>query len=100
MSSGFGYRGGPARCHIFWQEFLRCQALASEREDCVLTRDDYLECLHRTKEIARAKEIKAHFIEKQIQETHDKRQAAEKAASGVIVSLGLIEDDSGDSGKK
>jgi len=46
-------------------------------------------------QIARAKEIKAHFLRKQAQETKDKRALAEKRANGVIVSLGLVNADEG-----
>ena len=47
-------------------------------------------------QIARAKEIKSHFVQKTVHETHDARKAAEKAATGVIVSLGLVQEDEGD----
>lgn len=46
-----------------------------------------------THQIARAREVKAHFLQKQAQETKNKREYAEKAATGVIVSLGLVEGD-------
>ena len=46
-----------------------------------------------TEQIARAKEIKAHFLQKQAVEMKDKRALAEKRASGVIVSLGLVNAD-------
>ncbi|WVQ85179.1 hypothetical protein IAT38_007344 [Cryptococcus sp. DSM 104549] len=93
MASGFGYTGGRTRCFPFWQEFSKCYANAETPQDCVTQREDYLECLHHTKEIARAKEIKAHFVEKEIQENKDHRKAAERAANGVIVSLGLVKEE-------
>ena len=49
--------------------------------------------------VARAKEIKAHFLQKQAAETKDKRALAEKRANGVIVSLGLVNADEGGDGK-
>ncbi|KAL7419108.1 hypothetical protein Q5752_005944 [Cryptotrichosporon argae] len=93
MASGFGYGGGRTRCFTFWQEFSKCYAGAESPKDCVAQKDDYLECLHHTKEIARAKEVKAHFLQKQAREGADARKVADKAASGVIVSLGLVEDE-------
>lgn len=48
-----------------------------------------------SRQIHRAKEIKAHFLQKQAQETKDKRALAEKRANGVIVSLGLVNADEG-----
>lgn len=48
-------------------------------------------------QIARAKEIKSHFLQTQAHEGADARKLAEKAATGVIVSLGLVKEDEGDS---
>lgn len=45
-------------------------------------------------QIARAKEIKAHFVQTQAREGTDARKAAEKAATGVIVNLGLVGESS------
>ncbi|KAI8575409.1 hypothetical protein K450DRAFT_261893 [Umbelopsis ramanniana AG] len=50
MASGFGYNGGRGRCFNFWQEFNKCYAMADAPQDCIAQRDDYLECLHHTKE--------------------------------------------------
>ncbi|RSH86168.1 uncharacterized protein EHS24_004399 [Apiotrichum porosum] len=108
MASGFGYTGGRTRCFAFWQEFskvggagmykptnsVQCYASAEGPNDCIAQKEDYLECLHRTKEIARAKEIKTHFVQTQAREGADARKAAEKAATGVIVNLGLVEESS------
>lgn len=44
------------------------------------------------RQIARAKEIKAHFQQKQAHEGADARKAAERRATGAIVSLGLVEE--------
>ncbi|KAI9634321.1 uncharacterized protein MKK02DRAFT_17995, partial [Dioszegia hungarica] len=90
------YAAGRTRCFPFWQEFSKCYASAESPRDCVAQKDDYLECLHRTKEIARAKEIKSHFLQKTAHEGSDARKAAEKAATGSIVSLGLVGEDEGD----
>ncbi|TYJ55516.1 hypothetical protein B9479_003788 [Cryptococcus floricola] len=73
----------------------QCYANADKPTDCIAPKDDYLECLHNTKEIARAKEVKAHFIQKELHSGSDARKAAEKAATGVVVSLGLVEGEEG-----
>lgn len=49
--SGFGVRGGTSRCFSFWQEFRKCYVTSESPSDCSLQRDDYLECLHHTKEV-------------------------------------------------
>lgn len=46
-------------------------------------------------QIARAKEIKSHFLQKQAHDGADARKAAERGATGTIVSLGLVEEDGG-----
>ncbi len=55
-------------------------------------------------QIARAKEIKSHFLQKQARESTDARKMAEVASQGVIVSLGLMkpagEEGGGGEGKK
>ncbi|CAD6575744.1 MAG: hypothetical protein TREMPRED_001485 [Tremellales sp. Tagirdzhanova-0007] len=99
MASGFGLNGGRSRCFEFFQEFQKCHSVADDPKQCSTQVEDYLECLHKTKEIARAKEIKAHFLRKQAQETHDKRALAEKRANGVIISLGLVNADTDQSGE-
>lgn len=43
-------------------------------------------------QIARAKEIKTHFLQKTAHESNDARKNAEKAANGAIVSLGLVDE--------
>ena len=42
------------------------------------------------RQIARAKEIKTHFLQQAAHASNDARQNAEKAANGAIVSLGLV----------
>ncbi|KAJ9125748.1 hypothetical protein QFC24_002532 [Naganishia onofrii] len=75
-----------------------CYAGAEDPQECVLQKEDYLECLHRSKEIARAKEIKQHFLQTQAHELGDARKAADVAAKGVIVSLGLVKPITDDAG--
>jgi hypothetical protein len=47
-------------------------------------------------QIARAKQIKSHFLQKTATEHSDARKANEESAKGVIVSLGLIKGEEGD----
>ncbi|KAK1921400.1 hypothetical protein DB88DRAFT_500629 [Papiliotrema laurentii] len=95
MASGYGLNGGRSRCFEHWQEFQKCYARAETKGECTLQKEDYLECLHRTKEIARAKEIKAHYLQKQAHESKNQREYAEKAATGIVVGLGLVEKEPG-----
>jgi len=71
-------------------EFAKCYAAADTPSQCSYQADDYLECLHHKKEIARAKQIKAHFIQKQQHENKEGSKVAEILAEGVIGSVGLI----------
>ena len=56
--------------------------------------------VHFTRQIARAKEIKTHFLQKQAHESKDARKAAERGATGAIVSLGLVEEEGSGGGGK
>ncbi|KAK9893932.1 hypothetical protein P389DRAFT_110525 [Cystobasidium minutum MCA 4210] len=102
MASGFSYSGGRSRCHPFWAEFAKCYANADKPEDCTLQRDDYMECLHHTKEIKRAQTIKSHYLESERKRLAQKKQEAEEKAAvpGGIMGLNLIgyNDDSSDNG--
>ncbi|KAI8070901.1 hypothetical protein BC940DRAFT_331323 [Gongronella butleri] len=75
MASGFGNDGGRGRCFHFWQEFNKCYVSASVPQQCVNERDDYLECLHHTKEIARITRIKTE----ELKQAHAKKQSASQA---------------------
>lgn len=55
--------------------------------------EDYLECLHHTKEIKRAQTVQSQFMKIAREQAKDSRQAAEITADGVIVGLGLISKD-------
>ncbi|EJC97691.1 uncharacterized protein FOMMEDRAFT_130381 [Fomitiporia mediterranea MF3/22] len=97
MASGFGFTGGPSRCFAYWQEFSKCYANTDNPQVCIAQSEDYLECLHHTKEIERAKTVKAQFIKKAEHEAKEGRKAGDILADGVIVGLGLIskEEDGG-----
>ncbi|PWN38726.1 hypothetical protein IE81DRAFT_281644, partial [Ceraceosorus guamensis] len=82
---------GPSRCYANWQEFMSCYASADTPTQCIRPRDDYLECLHHTKEMARAKTIREHWIQRQAHDAKKAREAGEVRATGSIMSLGLVE---------
>lgn len=69
MASGFGVNGTLGRCFPFIQDFTSCLAEnatpADEVTGCKALRDDYLECLHRTKEASRLMVIRKEAYEQQ-----------------------------------
>ncbi|ORX41304.1 hypothetical protein BD324DRAFT_648175 [Kockovaella imperatae] len=75
MSNALGLNGGNPRCWAHLMEFQRCWKSAQEPQECKPQHEDYIECLHRKKEQASSA-----------------KEAAEKAAAGTIISLGLVED--------
>ncbi len=94
--SGFSFKGGRPRCFAFWQEFQKCYVQADTPSDCIGAKEDYLECLHHTKEIARAKEIKDTWIARQAKDAHAAREKGEVRATSSIMDLGLINDTKND----
>ncbi|GBE83970.1 hypothetical protein BKA93DRAFT_791462 [Sparassis latifolia] len=96
MASGFSFNGGTPRCFAFWQEFSKCYAQTDAPSQCRLQADDYLECLHHTNEIARAKAIKAEFVRKATHQAQEGRKQADILADGVIVGVGLIQRGQGE----
>ncbi|KAK2461172.1 hypothetical protein APHAL10511_006699 [Amanita phalloides] len=91
MASGFGYTGGRSRCFTFWQEFQDCYIKSDNPVECRPLSGDYLECLHRSKETARAKAIQDEFIRKAQAAAKEGRKAADVLAEGTIVGVGLIQ---------
>ncbi|PIA61369.1 hypothetical protein AQUCO_00300724v1, partial [Aquilegia coerulea] len=75
MASGWGITGNKGRCYDFWIDFSDCMSRCREPKDCVLLREDYLECLHHAKEYQRRNRI---YKEEQRQI----RAAARKAKEG------------------
>ncbi|GAA6056213.1 hypothetical protein JCM3770_002090 [Rhodotorula araucariae] len=90
MASGYSYTGGRNRCFPFWQDFQKCYASADAPEQCVLQKEDYLECLHHTKEVSRALRIKSEYLAKTATELAAQRKEAEVHAEGGILGLGLL----------
>ncbi|CDS14386.1 hypothetical protein LRAMOSA06555 [Lichtheimia ramosa] len=91
MSSGFGLDGGRGRCFHFWQEFNKCYASADFPQQCLAQRDDYLECLHHTKEFARVTRIKAEEL-KQAEKKMKLKEAANAAATSNMARLNIVDD--------
>ncbi|KAI9312293.1 hypothetical protein BX666DRAFT_1990506 [Dichotomocladium elegans] len=91
MSSGFGLDGGRGRCFHFWQEFNKCYASADFPQQCLAQRDDYLECLHHTKEFARVTRIKAEEL-KQADEKKKLKEAANNAATSNLPRLNIVDE--------
>ncbi|KAG2241989.1 hypothetical protein Bca4012_103266 [Brassica carinata] len=57
MASGWGITGNKGRCYDFWMDFSECMSHCREPKDCSLLREDYLECLHHSKEFQRRNRI-------------------------------------------
>ncbi|OAY49516.1 NADH dehydrogenase [ubiquinone] iron-sulfur protein 5-B [Manihot esculenta] len=57
MASGWGITGNKGRCYDFWIDFSECMSRCREPKDCALLREDYLECLHHSKEFQRRNRI-------------------------------------------
>ncbi|WFD39778.1 uncharacterized protein MJAP1_002759 [Malassezia japonica] len=73
-------------------DFRKCYVTADSPSECKLQVDDYLECLHHTKELERAHVLQEHLIKRQAEES---RQAREAAKKGGLAGprLGLIDLD-------
>ncbi len=50
--STYGVKGEASRCFPFWQAFSQCIADSPDPRVCKEAREDYLECLHHTKEVS------------------------------------------------
>ena len=79
MASGFGVNGTTGRCFPFIQDFVRCmsenESPLDETTGCRPLRDDYLECLHRTKEGNRLLAIRKEAYEQKLRAAgHDDHQ--------------------------
>ncbi|KAF9971316.1 hypothetical protein BGZ73_005758 [Actinomortierella ambigua] len=93
--SGYGFNGGRNRCYPYWQEFYKCYALADRPDECVLQRDDYLECLHHSKEILRAKAIQDEHLkqkEKRAHEAAEHKKKADSASASNVPRLNVVEE--------
>ncbi|CAI0440436.1 unnamed protein product [Linum tenue] len=57
MASGWGITGNKGRCYDFWIDFSECMSRCREPKDCTFLREDYMECLHHSKEFQRRNRI-------------------------------------------
>mmetsp|Transcript_8528 Transcript_8528/g.15767 ORF Transcript_8528/g.15767 Transcript_8528/m.15767 type:complete len:81 (-) Transcript_8528:81-323(-) len=57
MASGFGITGHQGRCYPIWMDFYGCMMETDKPSKCAELREDYFECLHHRKEIARYNQI-------------------------------------------
>ncbi|KAK4389958.1 NADH dehydrogenase [ubiquinone] iron-sulfur protein 5-A [Sesamum angolense] len=89
MAWGWEITGNKGRCYDFWIDFSDCMSRCREPKDCALLREDYLECLHHSKEFQRRNGV---YKEEQRQ----LRVASEKGKGGgrwcsslrnIIISL-------------
>ncbi|KAJ7622868.1 hypothetical protein B0H17DRAFT_964143 [Mycena rosella] len=80
----------PSRCSAYWQEFTKCFSEAEHSKACTAQRDDYLECVHRTKEVPRNAQIQAEYVRQQTQALKDHKKDLDAQADGVPTRVGLI----------
>ncbi|CAK4706221.1 hypothetical protein LEN26_014562 [Aphanomyces euteiches] len=71
MSSGFGFKGTANRCYAFWKDVERCNKEAELPGQCVAAVEDYLECLHHKKELARMNAMIVHKEQESKGKSHD-----------------------------
>jgi len=92
MSSGYGSRGGPTRCFVFWQEVLACYVANTAGDDskgvskCAPALEDYLECINHKKEAIRVEQLQKAYRKQQRENPDPNRKTAEE-----IRTLGLID---------
>ncbi|CAO2207562.1 unnamed protein product, partial [Urochloa humidicola] len=82
MASGWGINGNKGRCYDFWLDFSECMSRCRQPSDCGLLREDYLECLHHSKEFQRRNRI----YEEQRQIRAAARKAKEEAEGAPAVA--------------
>ncbi|MCJ1468575.1 hypothetical protein MMC07_007204 [Pseudocyphellaria aurata] len=93
MASGFGLTGGPSRCFPFWQELLACYVVNTNTDDvsgakkCLPALEDYYECLHHKKELARTKALQNAY--RRAQDAHPRENDPPRV--GAIRNLGLLD---------
>ncbi|KAF5330036.1 hypothetical protein D9611_010472 [Ephemerocybe angulata] len=88
--SGFGFSGGLPRCFAYWQEFQKCYAKSDKPSECTPQSNDYTECLHHPREIARAAAIQAELNRKIEKAVKEHQKASESKADSVSIGVGLI----------
>ncbi|CAG8518632.1 682_t:CDS:2 [Paraglomus occultum] len=69
--------------------------MADHPTQCVLQSEDYLECLHNTKELARARRIRAEILKKsgvRKKKEATLRKTNQSALDSKVMRLGIITD--------
>ncbi|KAI4528910.1 hypothetical protein K523DRAFT_347578 [Schizophyllum commune Tattone D] len=93
MASGYAAEGGGrGRCYPYWQEFLKCYTRTDLPTKCRPASDDYFECLHRTKEIARQETVRNQMVLNAKAEAADALKAHSKSSSAGLISPDASED--------
>ncbi|KAF8477099.1 hypothetical protein BDZ91DRAFT_708670 [Kalaharituber pfeilii] len=97
MASGYGINGGVSRCFPFWQDLLACYVVNTAdsnlegRWKCIPQRDDYYECLHHKKEIAKTRVLREAYIRYEIENPGFSRGEGGKGGVGGVKGLGLMD---------
>ncbi|KAH8148689.1 uncharacterized protein LAJ45_07400 [Morchella importuna] len=95
MASGYGLHGGVGRCFPFWQDMLACYVMNTNsgsdegKWKCAPQHDDYYECLHHKKELAKAKAIQSAYI-RRAKTDPDFASGARPEGETDVKSLGLL----------
>ncbi|XXQ29816.1 NADH dehydrogenase [ubiquinone] iron-sulfur protein 5 [Plasmodiophora brassicae] len=80
MSSGLGAHGSTGRCFLFWNAYSKCLRSATvPHKDCILERDDYMECLYHRK-------LKIRYMALAEKEKEHKAKQEQQAAKGESAS--------------
>ena len=74
-------------------DFQKCYASADVPQQCVLQKEDYLECLHHTKEVSRALAIKSQYLSSTAAQLELKRKEVVVDVGTGILGLGLIREE-------
>ncbi|KAK9759839.1 hypothetical protein K7432_016723 [Basidiobolus ranarum] len=93
MASGFGFNGGRNRCFNLWQEFSKCYVMSDNPSECILQQEDYFECLHHTKEIARANTIVAEARRQGLRQQSSTTSTGKNVADNKVIRLNIVEKD-------
>ncbi|RXW12987.1 hypothetical protein EST38_g12868 [Candolleomyces aberdarensis] len=82
---------GQPRCFAYWQEFQKCYAKTDSPKECTLPANDYLECLHHPKEMARAAIVQQEYARQVEKASKENKKTADAVADSVTVGVGLIQ---------
>lgn len=65
MSSGYGAKTKNGRCFPLWINFQKCMSRSIDpvASGCKAAADDYMECLHRRKQVCLLLQIKLIYVD-------------------------------------